>query len=412
MLLLAMGSRDDWIGLYGFVVLLSSSVSIVLLLLNELFQYYGVYDYRCSLDEDLQRVNAENVLLYDRKEIIDTLRANAARFPDTVMVVSQVKRRWKLSGLLVLLRLHGFMQFAPLVTTAVNRQSDEDLLMFGLPIAGAWLAAIVLMFWSAKRVYLLAVVLQTLCALMSIFWWPTMGAAQVPMALFFGFAGVLYAIGDIAVVDTSEFARTEINVCVGFALEKLLLAGALFLQYFLQIGYPLELFQVHLIAYVGLNCGLAGAVLYLYSDTRGKSLYRIRKEIMGIRMVKKPSTPEPTPDVLPPIPYGYNSATGTYDFPRKTQLAISPLAMPTLAPIPATTTTDWNSVPSAPSASPRIPGAGNRMSPSGASAGQTVFFTGGMDNRYDRDFQRMSPGNVMSRTLVGGAIFSSIAWSM
>lgn len=406
-------SRLNWLHDYGVALLLAGAFSTVLLLVNALFQFFHVYDYRRCLDADLERVNSEHVLLYDRKEIIDTLRANAARFPDSVMVVSQVKRRWKLTALTVLLRANGFMMLVPALRDQVDAGLDDEQRLTTLHwnlVGGCGAAVLMCLFCSARKTYLLFGVLAAVSLFVSLFVPPTVAELRVPASSYFGMLGLLYPIADIAIVDTAEFARTEVRLCSGFVLEKGLLVLFLGLQHYGPLRVVVDdgegrtefVWRVYAIAFLVMGAVLYVLVLYLYPNTRGKSLYRIRKEMMGIRMEKRRSAEEEANvhTVLPPVQYAYNSATGTYDFPRKAPPATSPLAMPT-----------WNN---AQAATPRVGGT-TTASTANAAAGsgpQTVFFTGTMDNRYERDFARMMPSNVLPRALVGGAIFSSIAWSM
>lgn len=409
-------SRRNWLHDYGVAQLLAGAFSIVLLLVNALFQFFHVYDYRRCLDADLQRVNSERVLLYDRKEIIDTLRANAARFPDSVMVVSQVKRRWKLTALTVLLRANGFMMLVPALRDQLAAVMDDERHLTTLNwslVGGCGAAVLMCLFCSARKTYLLFGVLTTLCLFVSLFVPPTVAGLQVPASMYFGFLGLLYPIADIAIVDTAEFAWTEVRLCAGFVLEKGLLVVFLGLQYYgpLRVvadneeGRTEFVWRVYAIAFLVIGALQFVLVVYLYPNTRGKSLYRIRKEMMGIRMEKRRTAEEEANvhTVLPPVQYAYNSATGTYDFPRKAQMPISPLAMPA-----------WNNAqPATPQDGGSTAAAATSSANATASSGTpTVFFAGSMDNRYDRAFQRMMPSQVFPRTLVGGAIFSSIAWSM
>lgn len=407
-------SPHSWLHDYGVAQLLAGAFAAVLLLVNAMFQFFSVYDYRRSLDVDLQRVNSERVLLYDRKEIIDTLRANAARFPDSVMVVSQVKRRWKLTALTVLLRTNGFMMMVPTVRDQLHTVmvAQRVTALHWSLVAGCGAAVLVCLFCSARKAYLLFGLLAAASLIASLFLPPKVGDLQLPIALYYGFLSVLYPIGDIAIVDTAAFANTELRLCGGFVLEKALLVLFLGLQYYgpLQTVHDDQphtelVWRAYAIPFLLVGAMMYALVVYVYPNTRGKSLYRIRKEMMGIRMEKRrppgePDIAETVHTVLPPVQYAYNSATGTYDFPRKARAPISPLAMPVLnnTETPATRTAAET--------------AGTATAAGNAGAPQTVFFTGSMDNRYDRDLQRMMPGHVFPRALVGGAIFSSIAWSM
>lgn len=433
-----------WLRDYGLAQLLSGGFSSVLLFGNEVFQFFSVYNYRCCLDDDLDRVNVDRVLLYDRKEIVDTLRANAARFPDTVMVVSQVKRRWKLTTLLVLLKGHGFMLLVPTLRDQLQNVlvAPRFWLLHWLAVSGVAVAVLLLLFFSAKRVYLLFGALTALSLFVTLFLPPVAGGELMAVWMYYGFLSLVYVTADIAVVDTTVFGRTELNVCAAFALEKLLLTVFLFVKFYDPYalsasisGTERSIWQAYAIVFLVYGGLMLVLVAYVYPNTRGKSLYRIRKQMMGIRMEKRRTPEEMAADadqntvhaVLPPVQYAYNSATGTYDFPKKAPTPISPLAMPvwntagSANGVPRSATANSPPTPTSPLAMPvwntptlaTPPPRGNRMSPAATSgAAPTVFFTGGMDNRYDRDFQRMSPAHVMPRALIGGAIFTSIAWSM
>lgn len=363
----------------------STGINLILLITNELCQRFKMYDYKSSLDPTLDAVNKQGLLLLDRKEIVDTLRASSAHFPEGyTMIVTQVKRRWKLTSLLLLLKVQGFMLLgSPMEWIIQDLMQPRFYWMFRWVHTGCVMVFILLsVYISTRKSYLVFSVMQIVC----------LGSSMIvitysftdfiiPALIYYAMLSVCYPVSDIALMETSEPGTTELHIAAGFVIEKLLIG---FFTFAINYNPSLVLSAIienAFLAYSGsfliYSLFMIILVYFVYSNTLDKSLYTIRKEMLGIHMIKR--SEQQAISVLPPVNYAYNSRTGTYDFPADKRRRGNNNENSTAAPRNAT-------------AAP--------------------VFVGAINNRYDADFQQMTRAFVLPRAIIGGALFGSSSFNM
>lgn len=383
--------QPHWKHDYGLTMCFSSGINLILLLTNELLNYFRVYNYKCSLDETLNAINKQGLLLLDRKEIVDTLRASSTHFPEGYVIrVTQMKRRSKLSNLLLLLKVQSFMLFAPPMKMIIYVFAAPNIfwLIRWYQTICVFVFVLMSIFISARKSYMLFNAIQIVClsaAIIVLTYSPL--NFITPALMYFAVLTVLYPVGDISLMDTSDFTLTEVNLAIGFAIEKLLISIFMFALYYdsrliIAIRFD-ESFDAYGASFAVYSAAMMLLVYFVYVNTHGKSLYTIRKEQLGIQLIRR-SEQQPI-TVLPPINYAYNSRTGTYDFPTDKQRDVlaSNLGPQSGGVVASTSNTD--SVP---------------------------VFVGGMDNRYDADLRRMTPGYVLPRAIIGGTLFSAFSFNI
>lgn len=378
-------SKRNWEQNFGIAMSFSTGINLITLSTNEFLQYFQVYDYKSSLDPTIDAINKQGLLLLDRKEIVDTLRANSAHFPEGyTMIVTQVKRRWKLTPLLVLLKVQGFMLLgSPMEWIIQDFMQPQYLWMFSwIPTGCVMVFVLMSVYINTRKTYLAFSVMQIVClAAAMIVVTVSLTDFVIPALIYYAMLSVCYPVADIAQMDTSDPSLTELQIAIGFAIEKLLLATFTF-----AVNYNRSLvfstlvehsFLAYSASFLIYTICMVILVYFVYSNTHDKSIYTIRKEMLGIHMIKR-SDQQPI-TVLPPIKYSYNSRTGTYDFPVGNRSELPTRSNPPLA------NTDLSTGP---------------------------VFVGGINNRYDADFQRMTKAFVLPRAIIGGGLISAFSVNM
>lgn len=381
-------SKLHWEQNFGIALSFSTGISLIMLSTNELLQYFKVHDYKSSLDPTVDAVNKQGLLLLDRKEIVDTLRSNSAHFPEGfTMIVTQVKRRWKLTPLLLLLKVQGFMLLeSPMEWTIQEFMQPQFKWVFHwIPTGCVILFVLLSVFISPRKTYLAFTVMQIVClASAMIVITASFTDFVIPALIYYAMLSVCYPVADISLMDTSDPGLTELYIAIGFGIEKLLIALFTFtvsynhsLVFAAEIEHSFLAYSASFLIYTILMIIL---VYFVYSNTHDKSLCTIRKEMLGIHMIKR-SEQQPI-TVLPPINYAYNSRTGTYDFPADKQKDLTNRS-----------TLNSQAIGGPSTSSDRL------------STGPV--FVGGMNNRYDADFQRMTQAFVLPRAIIGGALINA-----
>lgn len=385
-------SQPNWEQNFGIAMSFSTGINLIMLSTNVFLQHFRVYDYKSSLDATVDAVNKQGLLLLDRKEIVDTLRANSAHFPEGyTMTVTQVKRRWKITPLLVLLKVQGFMLLgSPMEWIIQDFMQPQYYWMFRWIPTGCVVVFVLLsVYISSRKTFLVFSVMQIVClASAMIVITSSFTDFVIPALIYYAMLSVCYPVADISIMDTSDPRYTELEIAIGFAIEKLLIALFIFavkhnrfLVFSSLVEHSFLAYSASFLVYTIFSVIL---VYFVYSNTHDKSLYTIRKEMLGIHMIKRSEQQAIT--VLPPVNYAYNSRTGTYDFPDDKRRA-------------AAASNNLNQV-AASDPSPR----------SNLSTGPV--FVGGMNNRYDADFQQMTGAFVLPRAIIGGALIRSFAYNM
>lgn len=375
-------SQPQWEQNVGIALSFSTGINIILLSTNEFFHYFKVYDYKSSLDATIDAVNKQGLLLLDRKEIIDTLRANSDQFPEGYsMIVTQVKRRWKWTGLLLLLKVQGFMVLgSPMELIIQDFIYPESFWIYRWIPTGCVVVFILLsVYISIRRTYLVFSVIHILClASAMIVITASFRDFLIPALIYYAMICVCYPVADISLMDTTDPSLTELYIAFGFAIEKLLIATFTFAIRYNRLQVFTHLVENSFLAYaasfLAYNICMVILVYFVYSNYHNKSIYTIRKEMLGIHMIKRSEQQAIT--VLPPVNYSYNSRTGTYDFPTDRRR--------------------------------ELPGRSTANN-SGQSSSGPVFVGG--TNNYDADFQRMTSAFVLPRAIIGGTLISSFSFS-
>lgn len=388
----------------GYTVLPASGVGLILLMINEVLRSTRFYEYKESLDEHVDGANGNSILLYGRTDTIDLLKTEPPRFDGTELRVTPPKKRSMATFLLIFLKLNGYMIFSAIMSgisiMAVSSEVHYYTYLQWIVSAGAAGGALTCLFISTRKMFILytGIALAALVAALIVYYDEIdVFRIEIPMYIYYAFMGAIYCVGDISILDTTSIARTEIGLLFGYIIEMLPIAVIQYCIYFafnsiFYINYAVT-FRIHGISIAVASAMLIILVLIVLPNTYQKSLLEIRDELFGIGYLHPHELEQlEAQTVQTTMPqYAYNSRTGTYNYPK---------TIPTV--------TLYQSAETRP--------APNQYASQRAydvTAGPSPFAAVGMNNnRYDNDLKMLTPGYIMPRAVIGGAIFSSIAFNM
>lgn len=380
----------------GIFIVASSTVSLVLLTLNELMHTMHVYNYKKMLDPIAEQANNCNTFYMNRTDTIQFLKSNNINEDGSTLSVLPIRKRSLATFLLLLMKLKGVILFSIVLFGFAGSAGVQPFQQYtflwigGMAVTGAAISSGLCIFYGTKTIFGMASTMEVICliAAMIVYIAEDISTISVPFSLFYVALGIAYCIADIALLDTASLLRTEISLCVGYAIEMF---GIGLQQYILYNNSGFDIsnqFYTHTGICLGVSMVLLLVVAIVYPNTFGKSLHRIRDDLYGISFVNEVDRVDVVQTSLPQTIYGYNSRTGTYNYPKP--VTVNTNVLP-LGRMQATNN---------PYASQ-----GLYRNPSGGPA----F---GMNSQNSNSFNMMNPGYLIPRAIIGGAIFGSLAMNM
>lgn len=380
----------------GTLIIATSTLSFVLLTLNELMHTMHVYNYKQMLDPIAEQANNSNTLYLNRTDTIQFLKINNINVDGKSLSVLPIRKRSMATFLLLIMKLNGAMLFSIVMLLLAGNagvqpfQQYSFLWIGGMAVTGAVISSGLCLFYGTKTIFGMASTMEVivLIAAMIVYVVDDISSISVPFSLFYVALGIAYCISDIALLDTASLLRTEISLCVGYTIEMI---GIGLQQYLLynSSGIVISIqFYTHTGICLGVGMVLLLVVAIVYPNTFGKSLQQIRDDLFGISFVNEVDRVDVIQTSLPPAIYGYNSRTGTYNYPK-------------------TVTVNTNVLPLG-----RMQATSNPYASQGLYRNPSGGPAFGMNNQSSNNFNMMNPGYLIPRAIIGGAIFGSIAMNM
>lgn len=380
----------------GTFIVASSTVSLVLLALNELMHVMHVYNYKQMLDPVAEQANKCNTFYLNRTDTIQLLKINNINEDGNTLCVLPIRKRTLATFLLLTIKLKGVMLFSFMMlwftgqSGAIPFQQYRFLWIGGMAVTGAVISSGLCLFYGTKTIFGLAITMEVivLIAAMIVFDVDDISRISVPFSLFYVALGITYCITDIALLDTASLLRTEISLCVGYAIEMF----GIGLQQYILFNISGDDISIQFYTHTGICLGVCMVLLLVvaivYPNTFGKSLQQIRDDLFGISFVNEVDRVDVIQTSLPQTIYGYNSRTGTYNYPQ-------------------TVTVNTNVLPLG-----RMQATSNPYASQGLYRNPSGGPAFGMNSQNSNDFNMMNPGYLIPRAIIGGALFGSLAMNM
>lgn len=380
----------------GIVITASSTVILALLTLNELLHAMHVYNYKQMLDPVVEQANNCKTLYLNRTDTIQFLKIHNINEDGKTLSVLPIRKRSLATFLLLLMKLKGAMLFSIVMFWLAGNAGAQPFQQYnylwigGMAVTGAAISSGLCLFYGTKTIFGMASTMEVVCliAAMIVYVVDDVSTISVPFSLFYVVLGITYCITDIALLDTASLLRTEISLCVGYTIEMF---GIGLQQYILYNSFDFSIFNqfyTHTGICLGVSIVLLVVVAIVYPNTFGKSLHQIRDDLFGISFVNEVDRVDVIQTSLPQTIYGYNSRTGTYNYPK-------------------TVTVNTNVLPLG-----RMQATSNPYASQGLYRNPSGGPAFGMNNQYSNDFKMMNPGYLLPRAIIGGAIFGSLTMNM
>lgn len=299
------GAINEYVGM---ILTIMAIVSLLLIGINELLQWYHVrdYNYKRSLDENVNN----GKYFYSRKKTTDLLRARQMLDMNTenkTLRMCSILKRGSVAWVL-LLKLSGTMLFSNMMMVFTGMAStlyhDEDPYYYYFVqwtvLIGAVAGMFSLIYLSAKSIFQISSIgrialLITALALYSSS--EQFSDIAVPMTVYFAFCGLSYSVADMAIMDMTNPKWLEIMLAIGYIIEMVPIAIMQSFHYYhleeVASNTDLNTFAVYALVFIIVTVILMVITAVFLLNTHGKSLLQLRYEMWGITDCTPVSTPTP-----------------------------------------------------------------------------------------------------------------------
>lgn len=400
----------------GSFLLASSCIVLILLSLNEVCQYCKMVNYKCSLDESINKANVGKTLVLNRKQLIASFEASHRPGYAIVKIRDTQKSP---SFWLVFLKLKGAMLFSSVImdysvrATNLHNHMENFSFIQWITFAGCGMALLAYTFFNKNVLFYLFCACQLLGLIAAVVVYSNENSlveASVPLWMYYVFMGAGYCIADIVLVEVSSIQKTEVILSIGYLIEFLPVTVIQYCRFYAPEAVYLEdrvvTFKAHIISFICATVVLMLLFLINMPKTQGKSLLDIRNNIFGIKLIKQLSVP--------------GDEFRSFNYPRRTEPPATTNYPFEIAPAyPRQKKSDVPTVP-APSPPPlstiyenpyRLPTSTNPNRPlplEGIYRNRPNGNIGvGMNNRTD--FHLMNPSNVVSTAVIGGIFLGAMS---
>ncbi|KAH8305567.1 hypothetical protein KR059_001405 [Drosophila kikkawai] len=274
----------------GLIALGINLLLLCLVCLNELLHHTGCINYKESRDLVFNLLNEERMTFLPRQAIL-------AQFVGRTDYTLKDSRQWLvllLGGSLVYLQ-KSCLLYSPTYmqlmwsSTVGYLQRTQLFIPFVLYAGGTSLAALLLMRYSPKLVYLLFGLIQMtlIVALLCIYSEEQSEHCFLFLALIYVTIGVLSSQGIHWLLECSPFLYTELALATGFIMQLVVLESCKYESYATDIWIALLVNSVVTLVLTSLAISVVQ-----WLQPHSTSLVDVRNRLLGIR--RQPATPEQT----------------------------------------------------------------------------------------------------------------------
>lgn len=268
-------------------------MSIFLLILNEILNFSKIYNYRQSLDSDINDINEEQNLFLNKNDTIDILKTISV--PGYKLRILESNRKFSPVWLL-LLKFKGFIMFSSVMiyfagmASIMNSESKSFDIIQWLVFGGSVVGLIAFRFYSTKNIFHLFSACQSLGLIVSLMIYNRDEESLMDTAftlwLYYAFLGGGYCIADIAILDVTPLRTVEYALAIGYLIEIFPVALLQYILFYqteaIILRDNLTTFRAHGFVYISIILVLMVIVAIFMPNTYKKSLLEIRNELYGI----------------------------------------------------------------------------------------------------------------------------------
>lgn len=404
--------------LIGAFILATSCIILVLLIVMEVCQYCKVLNYKCSLDESINKANLGKSLVLNRKQLIESFHASHRAGYAIVQIRDNQKSP---SFWLVFLKLKGAMLFSSVImdysvrATNLHNHMENFSFIQWITFAGCGMALLAYTFFNKNVLFYLFCACQLLGLISAVVIYSNENSlmeASVPLWMYYVFMGAGYCIADIVLVEVSSIQKTEIVLSIGYLIEFLPVTVIQYCRFYAPnavyyLDDPVLTFKAHIISFICATVVLMLLFLINMPKTQGKSLLDIRNNIFGIKLIKQLTIP--------------GDEFRSFDYPRRTE-------PPATTNYPFEITPEYprqkKSVVPTPSTAPPLSTISTnpyRLSPA-SNLNQPHRQDGiyrnipnssiGVGMNRGTDFHLMNPSSIVPKAIIGGIFLGAMSTNM
>lgn len=281
----------------GTLMSVSSGILLLMLTINESLHFTKIYNYKCSLDDEINKANNVHSLYLTRDEVVTALQ--------TVPVSGyklQITQNYDRSTVfwMLLLKLKGFALFSSVMiyfagtASMIQNGNKSFYLIQWMVFIGCVISVPAYAFYSTKILFYLFSTSQVLGLIAATIVYSdseSLVDAAIPLWMYYAFLGAGYCIADIALLDVAPLKSTESFLAVAYFIEILPVAIVQYCLFYqieaIILHDNIITFRVHSIALIFLLAVLMIVISLNMPNTYGKSLFQIRNELFGINYVRQ-----------------------------------------------------------------------------------------------------------------------------
>lgn len=403
--------------LIGSCILASSSFILILISIMEACQYCKMLNYKCSLDESINKANLGKTLVLNRKQLIASF--DVSHRPGYAVVKIRDHQKSP-SFWLVFLKLKGAMLFSSVImdysvrATNLHNHMENFSFIQWITFAGCGMALLAYTFFNKNVLFYLFCACQLLGLIAAVVVYSndnSLMEASVPLWMYYVFMGAGYCIADIVLVEVSSIQKTEVVLSIGYLIEFLPVTVIQYCRFYAPSAvYYLDdsvlTFKAHTISFICATVVLMLLFLINMPKTQGKSLLDIRNNIFGIKLIKQLTLP--------------GDEFRSFNYPRQTEPPAPttyPFEIAPVYPRQKKLVVPTATAPSAPSLS-MISGNPYRLPPATSSSNrnqQEGIYRNipnsniGVGMNRGTDFHLMNPSNVIPTAIIGGVFLGAMS---
>lgn len=225
-------NKNAYVG--GIIAGFSIFVAI-LIITNELLNVQHDYNYKESLDPDVNRENAINSIFHKKNFQITYIKQAKQLYLDKKIWTSKTwspKKQYWSSIAVVLMKVRGLFVFyypyylLSIILGSLNFGFDLLWINYWFPVIGALLGTIVIRFTSPKLLFLSSSIFQIvfLVILTVSYEHGYSLATEICLCFLLITFGASYSTADILILDSASLRNSELFLAFGFIIEMILIA--------------------------------------------------------------------------------------------------------------------------------------------------------------------------------------------
>lgn len=324
--------KNIWVGSFivGFTFLFGIFIGT-----NEFLQTQRSFNYKMSLDKDVNRENEDKEIfemkpfeLTDAKSSYEKLSDNNSEYSDELW---SAEKQLCSAVLLIFTKIRGsFLFYWPFlflstVLTANNFHSELSALTYWLAILSAFFSTILLIFISAKVMFIVSSVIQIVFLIGLTISLITESipfqASQILLWFIFIAFGIGYSTPDILILDSASLKYSELFLTLGLAIELIPLGLIQYFQINENITIDSDMIIPHTIPLAVILVILCFITAFLAPNNFNKTILQIRNKLNGYDTKANQVNEQPSRTYNPNRPYDNQSYVSS--LPRTPLPAVS-----------------------------------------------------------------------------------------